>query len=69
MGKFGDSKAARLLRKLEVDSEPGLTNAQLFLTNNDLKPVEEARRKWGNWNFVGAFGPTAPHAVPGSYFG
>ncbi|OCT47949.1 Uracil permease [Cladophialophora carrionii] len=52
MGRFGDSKAAGLLRKLEVDSEPGLTNAQLFLTNHDLKPVEEARRKWGNWNFV-----------------
>src|SRR5690348_605970 len=53
MGRFGDSKAARLLRKLEVDSEPGLTNAQMFLTNHDLKPVEQERRKWGNWNFVG----------------
>ena len=53
MKKLGESKAARLLRKLEVDAEPGLTNAHMFLTNHDLKPVEEARRTWGTWNFVG----------------
>lgn len=40
-------------RKLAVESEPGLTNAQLMLTNHDLKPVEHERRQWGPWNFVG----------------
>ncbi|KAK4186427.1 permease for cytosine/purines, uracil, thiamine, allantoin-domain-containing protein [Podospora australis] len=39
--------------KLAVESEPGLTTAQLMLTNHDLKPVEPARRQWGPWNFVG----------------
>jgi hypothetical protein len=39
--------------KLAVESEPGLTNAQLMLTNHDLKPVEPERRQWGPWNFVG----------------
>lgn len=53
MSKFSDSKAARLLERLETEHEPGLSNAQMFLTNHDLKPVEEARRKWGAWNFVG----------------
>ena len=47
------STAGRLLSKLKVDSEPGLTNAQLFLTNHDLKPVEVTRQTWGNWSFVG----------------
>ena len=37
----------------EIESEPGLTNKQLFLTNFDLKPVEPARRQWKAWNFVG----------------
>lgn len=54
MSRFSDSKAAHLLERLETDHEPGLSNAQMFLTNHDLKPVEEARRKWGPWNFVGA---------------
>lgn len=31
-------KARELLRKLETSHEPGLTNAQLMLTNDDLKP-------------------------------
>lgn len=39
--------------KLAVDHEPGLTTAQLMLTNHDLKPVEPARRQWKAWNFVG----------------
>ncbi|KAK4134681.1 hypothetical protein BT67DRAFT_301554 [Trichocladium antarcticum] len=43
----------RLADKLAVESEPGLTNTQLMLTNHDLKPVEPARRQWGPWNFVG----------------
>lgn len=48
-------KGARLRRwadKLAVKSEPGLTSAQLMLTNHDLKPVEPGRRQWGPWNFV-----------------
>ncbi len=57
MGNFEDSTAGRLLQKLEVNNEAGLTNAQMFLTNHDLKPVEEARRKWGGWNFVGELSP------------
>ena len=32
------SKVRDLARKLAVSSEPGLTNAQLMLTNFDLKP-------------------------------
>ncbi|CRG89678.1 Uracil permease [Talaromyces islandicus] len=40
------------INKLAVTSEPGLTNAQLMLTNHDLRPVEPERRKWGWWNFV-----------------
>lgn len=32
------SKVARVVDKLAVESEPGLTNAQLMLTNHDLKP-------------------------------
>lgn len=47
------AKTSRLLDKLAVESEPGLTNAQLMLVNNDLKPVEAERRQWGAWNFVG----------------
>lgn len=38
MEKIKNSKAARLVDKLAVESEPGLTNAQLMLTNHDLKP-------------------------------
>ena len=38
MEKVRNSKAGRLVDKLAVESEPGLTNAQLLLTNFDLKP-------------------------------
>ena len=38
MEKINDSKVGVFLKKLEVDAEPGLTNAQLMLTNHDLKP-------------------------------
>lgn len=38
MEKVKNTKAARLIDKLAVESEPGLTNAQLMLTNFDLKP-------------------------------
>ncbi|KAK4449949.1 permease for cytosine/purines, uracil, thiamine, allantoin-domain-containing protein [Podospora aff. communis PSN243] len=43
---------SRVAEKLAVDAEPGLTTAQLMLTNHDLKPVEPERRQWGPWNFV-----------------
>jgi nucleobase:cation symporter-1, NCS1 family len=49
----GKEKVKVWARKLAVESEPGLTNAQLMLTNHDLKPVEPERRQWGPWNFVG----------------
>lgn len=47
------SRTTRWANKLAVESEPGLTNTQLMLTNHDLKPVEAQRRQWGPWNFVG----------------
>lgn len=53
MDLFSSSRARRLIKRLEVASEPGLTNGQLMLTNHDLKPVEPERRLWGPWNFVG----------------
>lgn len=30
----------KLLKKLEVENEPGLSNGQLMLTNDDLRPGE-----------------------------
>ncbi|KAJ5083314.1 hypothetical protein N7456_012741 [Penicillium angulare] len=38
--------------KLQAPTEPGLTTAQLMLTNDDLRPVEPERRQWGWLNFV-----------------
>lgn len=52
MEKVRDSKAIRWADKLRVNAEPGLTNAQLMLTNDDLKPVEPERRQWRSRNFV-----------------
>lgn len=40
MEKLRHVNARRVLDKLAVPSEPGLTNAQLMLTNHDLKPGE-----------------------------
>ncbi|KAJ5752835.1 Uracil permease [Penicillium odoratum] len=40
------------LDKLTVAHEPGLTNAQLMLTNDDLRPVEPERRQWTWLNYV-----------------
>lgn len=45
-------RAARVANKLAVDSEPGLSNSQLLLTNHDLKPVEPERRQWTTINYV-----------------
>lgn len=53
MEKVRDTKVGHYLDKLAVESEPGLTTAQLMLFNHDLKPVEPERRQWGPWNFVG----------------
>ncbi|KAJ8114267.1 hypothetical protein OPT61_g3823 [Boeremia exigua] len=47
------SKVAHYAERLAVESEPGLTTAQLMLYNHDLAPVEPERRQWGAWNFVG----------------
>lgn len=40
------------LKKLEVENQAGLSTAQAFLINHDLKPVEEARRLWSWYNYV-----------------
>ncbi|KAJ5904327.1 Uracil permease [Penicillium tannophilum] len=40
------------LDKLSVAHEPGLTNAQLMLTNDDLRPVEPERRQWTWLNYI-----------------
>ncbi|KAB2576344.1 putative uracil permease protein [Lasiodiplodia theobromae] len=53
MEKVKSSRVAHYAGKLAVESEPGLTNTQLMLTNHDLKPVEPERRQWRSWNFVG----------------
>ncbi|KAE8452900.1 hypothetical protein EG329_013172 [Mollisiaceae sp. DMI_Dod_QoI] len=52
MEKVRSTRLVHLLDKLAVESEPGLTNAQLMLNNHDLKPVEPQRRQWGPYNFV-----------------
>lgn len=38
MATISTSKARYYINKLAVTSEPGLTNAQLLLTNHDLRP-------------------------------
>lgn len=38
MEKVKSTRLAHLVDKLAVESEPGLTNAQLMLNNHDLKP-------------------------------
>ncbi|KAJ5557377.1 hypothetical protein N7494_001292 [Penicillium frequentans] len=40
------------LGKLQAPTEPGLTTAELMLTNDDLRPVEPERRQWKWLNFV-----------------
>ncbi|ORY17106.1 uracil permease [Clohesyomyces aquaticus] len=53
MEKVKNTKVRYYANKLAVETEPGLTTAQLMLFNHDLKPVEPERRQWGAWNFVG----------------
>lgn len=36
----------KLLKKLEVENEPGLSNGQLMLTNDDLRPGEIIEQTW-----------------------
>lgn len=38
MEKLKHSKVSHYVDKLAVPAEPGLTHAQLMLTNHDLKP-------------------------------
>lgn len=38
MERVKETRLARVVDKLAVESEPGLTNAQLMLNNHDLKP-------------------------------
>lgn len=40
MGWLSHSKLSRFVSKLAVEYEDGLTNAQLMLVNEDLKPGE-----------------------------
>ncbi|KAJ5314344.1 alpha/beta hydrolase fold protein [Penicillium atrosanguineum] len=46
------SKLKWILEKAAVSHEPGLSNAQLMLTNEDLRPVDPERRQWKWWNYV-----------------
>lgn len=41
MEKLKQSKVRYYADKLAVEAEPGLTNAQLMLTNHDLKPGKD----------------------------
>ncbi|KXT03595.1 hypothetical protein AC578_9972 [Pseudocercospora eumusae] len=52
MEKIKNTKVSQFLDSIAVESESGLTNAQLMLLNEDLKPVEPARRLWKSRNFV-----------------
>ncbi|KMK62662.1 uridine permease Fui1 [Aspergillus fumigatus Z5] len=46
------ARIRRWAEKLKVPSEPGLSNAQLMLTNEDLRPVDPDRRQWKCFNFI-----------------
>lgn len=46
------SKLKWILDKAAVENEPGLSNAQMMLTNNDLRPVDPERRQWRWINFI-----------------
>ncbi|KAJ5901943.1 Nucleobase cation symporter-1 NCS1 [Penicillium taxi] len=46
------SKLKVLLSKIAVHEEEGLTNAQLMLTNDDLRPVIPERREWKWLNYI-----------------
>lgn len=42
----------KLVDMAEVQHKGTLTTSQMFLYNHDLRPVEEARRKWEWYNYV-----------------
>lgn len=42
----------RIKSLIEAPNPRGLSSSQLFVENEDLKPVESARRLWRGWNFV-----------------
>ncbi|KAJ5883050.1 Uracil permease [Penicillium subrubescens] len=46
------SRIKWLLNKAAVSNEPGLSNAQMMLTNDDLRPVEPERRQWRWLNYI-----------------
>ncbi|KAJ5359588.1 Uracil permease [Penicillium cataractarum] len=46
------SKLKWILNKAAVSNEPGLSNAQMMLTNDDLRPVEPERRQWRWLNYI-----------------
>ncbi|KAJ5682492.1 Uracil permease [Penicillium macrosclerotiorum] len=46
------SRIKWILDKATVHNEPGLTNAQLMLTNDDLRPVDPERRQWRWLNYI-----------------
>ncbi|KAJ5975715.1 Uracil permease [Penicillium waksmanii] len=46
------SKLKWIHDKATVSNEPGLNNAQLMLTNDDLRPVEPERRQWTWLNYI-----------------
>jgi hypothetical protein len=52
MEKVKSSRLVYWADKLATTSEPGLSSAELMLTNEDLKPVEPEHRTWGTWNFI-----------------
>ncbi|GAB1524947.1 uracil permease [Rhizoctonia solani] len=56
-------RSSSLLKRLEVEHEPDLTNTQLFLSNEDLQPVPPERRTWKAWNFYAFYGIVAPFIV------
>ncbi|KAJ5361322.1 hypothetical protein N7541_002166 [Penicillium brevicompactum] len=41
-----------VMDKVAVENEPGLTNAQMMLTNSDLRPVDPERRQWRWPNYI-----------------
>ncbi|GME95382.1 unnamed protein product [[Candida] boidinii] len=45
-------KLERWFKWLEVERGENLTTKELFLYNEDLRPVEEKRRTWSWFNFV-----------------
>ncbi|KAG8825648.1 hypothetical protein FRC19_010852 [Serendipita sp. 401] len=46
------SAIRRFIRKLEVDHLEGLSHTELFLNNDDLRPVPLQNRTWKHWNFI-----------------